>query len=255
MTTAPVPPALISGPAAARRPGSWRRLAPGISGCAYVLAWVAGLAAWPVNLALNATPAQASAAFRLHPAEAVTQLVLVEGLAAILLAVVLAAVIRAKLPIGPGPRNGRPGAAAPAIAAPAIAAPAIVAPAIVAVAIVAVATSLAQCGVGLAAVSAAVHHQTSSSGELAALLNRLDGVKMLALAAIAAWLAAATAFRRWLRALSALLAAALVLSGYTYLTLANSLAWSAFLSGTLLLAWVASVGIWLTRPGRAQDAA
>jgi hypothetical protein len=147
-----------------------------------------------------------------------------------LLGVILAGVIRTGL-LRPGTRNSRLGAAA--------------------LAIVAVATSLAQCGVGLAATSAAVHHQTSTCGELAALLNRLDGVKMLALAAIAAWLATSAAVRRWLRILSGLLAAALALSGCAYLALANSLGWSAFVSGPLLLAWVASTGIWLTRPRNA----
>jgi hypothetical protein len=254
MTTAPVPPTLISGPDPARGPGAWRRLAPGISGCAYVLAWVAGLAAWPVNLALNATSAQVSAAFRLHPAEAVTQLVLVEGLAAILLAVVLVGMIRAGLLTGPGARNARRGAAthsAATIGAATLSAATVGAAAL---AIVAVGASLAQCGVGLAATWAAVHHQTSSCGELTALLNRLDGVKQLALAAIAAWLAAASALRRWLRILSVLVAAALAVSGCAFLALANSLGWSAFLSGPLLLAWVASTGIWLSRPRRPQGA-
>ena len=89
-------------------------------------------------------------------------------------------------------------------------------------------------------------------------MNRLDGVKMLALASIAAYLSARRTWDRrpptWLRAAAALAAAALAVSGLDYLLLANSLAWTVYISGPLLLAWIAATGIWLTRSSPAGGA-
>ena len=56
------------------------RTCPASAGLAYVVAWVAGLAIWPVNLALNATAGQVAASYRAHPAQAVVQYLLIEGL-------------------------------------------------------------------------------------------------------------------------------------------------------------------------------
>ena len=44
-------------------------------------------------------------------------------------------------------------------------------------------------------------------------------------------------------AMALLLALALIASGYAYLTLTNPLAWTAFISGLLLLLWVTGAGI------------
>jgi hypothetical protein len=53
-----------------------------------------------------------------------------------------------------------------------------------------------------------------------------------------------------------LLAVAITASGYAYLTLSNELAWIAYISGPVLLFWVAGTGIWLTvRSRRAPDTA
>jgi hypothetical protein len=59
---------------------------------------------------------------------------------------------------------------------------------------------------------------------------------------------------RWLRVTALLLAAALAVSGYGYLTLTNALAWTAFVSGVLLLLWVTGTGIALTVRRRALPA-
>jgi hypothetical protein len=244
MTTTSVP----AQPAVAARPGPRRprRYLPAAAGAAYLVAWAAGLAAWPSNLALNATSAQATAAYAAHPAGAVVQYLLVEGLAGLLLAVVLA---RALLPLA---RRGRAGARPAAGLAGA-----------------AVVISLAQCVLGLVLVAAATSGDVARAGGLSALENRLDGVKMLALAAVAAYLAvtragtragtratagqamtlagaAARQRPRWLRATALLAAIALAASAVAYLTLANPLAWTAYLSGPLLLAWIAATGAWLT---------
>ena len=73
-------------------------------------------------------------------------------------------------------------------------------------------------------IAAAGHHDTARAGGLSDLVNRLDGVKMLALAAVAAHLAVRVTWGRrpphWLRAAAGLTAAALAMSGLDYLTLA-----------------------------------
>ena len=212
-----------------RQAAGWRGRVSAWAGVAYLVAWVAGLAAWPANLALNATGAQVAAAHRTHVAAATTQYLMVEGLAGLLLGVVLASWLL-----------GRRRAAAVAGRRTAIG-----------LSVVAVITSLAQCGLGLAVIAAARQHQVASSGDLFALVNRLDGVKMLALAGVAACFVAtrspAARPPRWLAVTAVAMAVALVASGVTYVVLANPLAWTAFVSGPLLLIWVAGTGIWLTR--------
>ena len=115
----------------------------------------------------------------------------------------------------------------------------------------AVAVSLLQAVVGMFLIAAATHHDIARAGGLSNLVNRLDGAKMLALAAVAVYLSARGTWDRrlpnWLRALAAAAAAALAVSGVDYLLLANSVAWTVYISGPLLLAWLAATGIWLTR--------
>jgi hypothetical protein len=73
---------------------------------------------------------------------------------------------------------------------------------------------------------------------------------MLALAGAAVCLATlggpGQALPRWLRATAVPLAVALFASGYTYLALSQALAWTAYVSGTLLLIWVTGLGTALT---------
>jgi hypothetical protein len=202
----------------------WRAYLPGAAGLAYVLAWAAGLGAWPVNLALNATAGQTAASYRAHPAGAIVQYLLVEGLAGVLLGIVLACVLRAV--------RDRVGVRATGPAA---------------LSAIVVIASLSQCVIGLFAVAAATSGNAAACGSLSDLVNLLDGVKMLALAAAAAWLAlCGPTLPRWLRALAAPLGLALIASGYAYLSLSNALAWTAYVSGPLLLLWVAGAGIALT---------
>ncbi|HXT91166.1 MAG TPA: hypothetical protein VN714_18090 [Trebonia sp.] len=207
---------------------TWQARLPGIVGVAYVVTWVVGLTVWPVNLALNATAAQVAASHRAHPAAASVQYLLIEGLAALLFGTVLAYLLRTN-------RDRVSGH--------------IVGPAVLSA--VAVLTSLAQCVIGLLVTAAATGGHGASSGPLFEALNRLDGVKMLALAAAATWLAATRpVIPRWLRGVTVLLALSLIASGYAYLTLSNALGWTAFVSGPLLLAWVASAGIAVTVAAR-----
>ena len=136
-----------------------RTYPPAAAGVAYLAAWAAGLAVWPVNLALNATAAQVAASYRANPAAAAAQYLLTEGLAGVLLGVVPARVL---LPHVRG-RMARPAGAA-------------------ALGTIAVATSLAQCVIGLLLTAAATRNDIAGCGELSALVTRLDGVKMLAIA-------------------------------------------------------------------------
>jgi hypothetical protein len=254
-TSAPHQPAVAARSGPRRR----RRYLPAAAGAAYLAAWAAGLAAWPSNLALNATNTQVTAAYRAHPAGAVAQYLLAEGLAGLLLAVVLGCAL---LPLAQRRLASRPGARPAA-----------------GIAAAAVVISLVQCGLGLVLVAAATSGDVARAGGLAALENRLDGVKMLALAGVAAYLAvtrtrtrtaagapagamtgaparaaagapasAAAARPRpgWLRVIALLAAVALASSAVAYLFLANALAWTVYLSGPLLLLWVAATGTWLT---------
>ena len=225
MTIAPTPRHTSSAPATS----TGRARLPGAVGIAYVVTWVVGLAVWPVNLALNATAAQVAASHRAHPAEATVQYLLIEGLAALLFGFVLACVLRAN-------RDRR---SSRQIAGPAV------------LSAVAVIASLTQCVLGLLVTAAATGGHVATSGSLFELLNRLDGVKMLALAVAIAWLAATRpALPRWLRRAAVPVALALITSGCAYVTLTNGLAWTAFVSGPLLLLWVASAGIALTVAAR-----
>jgi hypothetical protein len=220
------------GSAGSPAPSGWRLLGPAAAGIGYLAAWAAGLAAWPVNLALNATDAQVAAAYRAHPASAVAQYLLAEGLAGLLLGVVLAAALISA-------RAGRSVLGRLAAAAAAAA----------------VVISLLQAAIGMFLVAAATHLEIARAGQLSDLVTRIDGVKMLALAGVAAYLAARGAADRrspnWLRITAGLAAAALAVSGLDYLLLASALAWTVYLSGPLLLLWISGTGIWLTlsRPG------
>lgn len=218
-----------AGPSSAGNPSwrRWPRRLPAWAGIGYVAVWAAGLAAWPTNLALNATNGQVAAAYRAHPAGATSQYLLSEGVAALMLGVVLAAALissrdRGRAPLWPA-----------------------------ATAAAAVAISLLQTVIGMFLITAATHHDIARAGGLSDLVNRLDGVKMLALAAVAAYLAARSTWDRrppnWLRAIAALAAVTLAVSGVDYVLLANSLGWTVYISGPLLLAWIAATGIWLTR--------
>jgi hypothetical protein len=234
MTTAPVPPTRAdaagevrqaSQSAAKLKPGrGWRTYLPAIAGFCYLAAWVTGLAEWPANLAVNATGVQVAASYEPHVAQAVVQFLLVEGLAGILLGTVLGYAVL-------GPYHGRlvvrhKGAAL--------------------LAAIAVVVSITQCVIGMLLVAAASRHDTALSADLFALVNRLDGVKMLALAGSAAWLVSGRQIPGWLGMTGLLLALAITVSGLAYLTLSDALAWTAYISGPLLLLWVTAMGSWFT---------
>jgi hypothetical protein len=210
--------------------------APAVAGIAYTTAWVLGLAVWPSNLDVAATNVKVLATYSAHQAAAMTQYLLVEGLAAIALAVVVTALGRAAR----RRQADRLGLAA------------------VVAGLSASALSLAQCALGLLlAGSVAPDGETDRAGRLFDLINRMDGVKMFALAAMAVagvGLARRAVLPRWLGYTAAFLTVALIASGAGYLLLNTTLAQAAFVSLPLLLVWVTGAGValaWTSRSGEA----
>ena len=78
-------------------------------------------------------------------------------------------------------------------------------------------------------------HAAGRSGGLWEAINRLDGVKMFALAVLASAAVALTAptgpLPRWLRYASLALAASITVSGVAYLFLIQDLSWAAYVAG------------------------
>jgi hypothetical protein len=208
--------------------------APAVAGVAYTTAWVVGLAVWPSNLDVAATDAKVLATYSAHQRAAMAQYVLIEGLAAIALAIVVIALGRAARRRG-AMRLGQAAMVAGLTAA---------------------AVSLAQCVLGLVlAGSVAPDGKTHEAGRLFDMINRLDGVKMLALAAMAVagiGLARRAVLPRWLGYTAAVLTVALIASGAGYLLLNTTLAQAVFVSGPLLLVWVTGTGLALAREEYAQ---
>jgi hypothetical protein len=197
------------------------------AGVGYVLAWLVGLAVWPANLSLTASDLRVQRANSAHAGQAVAQYLLVEGLAGVLLGVVLAGVATVRVPGRPAHYDRW----------------------IVIIGGAAVVVSIAHCVLGLLLVRDAVRGDVSASGDLFRLTNRLDGGKMWLLAGVSAYASAdhhPAGWPAWLRGVGAALALALLASGAAYLFTAPSIEWSAYVSGPLLLVWVAAGGVLLT---------
>jgi hypothetical protein len=100
-------------------------------------------------------------------------------------------------------------------------------------------------------------HATGQAGTLFEAVNRLDGVKMFALAVLALAGAAlagkagvagkAALLPRWLRYAGGALAATITVSGIGYLLLIGTLAPMAYVAGVLLLVFVTGTGVALGR--------
>ena len=190
----------------------------GITGIAYTLSWIAGLAVAAPSPKLTASGAQIAAAFAGHQTAVAVQFALTEGLPAAGLAIIAVALARAAR------RSGAAAAARAALLAGAAAA----------------LISLLQFVLG------AVLAGTASPGTAHLLydaVNRLDGVKMLALAVLALAGAASRVLPRWLRYTGIALAIAITASGIAYLLLLQGLAILAIPSGVLLLVFITGTGI------------
>ena len=201
---------------------------------AYISAWLVGLAIWPGSPGVNANATHVADTYAAHHGLAIVQYLLVEGVAGMALG---AMVLLIGLGLG-ATGNRRAGT-------------------IVLVSGLAATTiSLAQAVLGAAMAAGAAHSAgTQSTADVFDLLNRMDGVKMLLLAAMVASVVNASRRPRllpgWLHAVGWALIAALVTSGVGYLLLSGPLAMVAALSLALLLVWVpaAAVTFSRTRPG------
>jgi len=199
-----------------------RIAAPAVLGVAYAVIWIVGLSVFPVDLPLDAPASTIVRAYVENAIPGTVQYLLAEGVAGVLLGAVLLAFARTR-------RDD--GMRLPSLAATA--------------GVIAVAISLAQCAVGLTMIALAPRGVDGPAPALFDLVNGADGVKMLALALVAASLALAPsdALPVLLRVLGAALALALVASAIPYLLLWGALQGAAYVSGPLLLLWVAGLGI------------
>jgi hypothetical protein len=206
--------------------GRWFRSLPALAGISYAITWVAGLAAWPSNLAIDASKKEIVSVYAAHRSEATAQYLLVEGLAGLLLGIVLFYCSRH---LG---RSDRSWSSRAAIAGGVV-----------------VAISLLQCLLGLFLNSSASKGYQGESGDLYQAINRLDGAKQLVLSAFVVMfgvlLRPTSNYPLWLRRTTVILGVALVASGLANLLLWNLLASTAFASLPVLILWVAGTGIWL----------
>ena len=202
----------------------------GVTGIAFTLSWIAGLSVAAPSPSLTASGAEIVAALAGHGTAVATQFALTEGLPAIGLAVVSVALARAAR------RSGAAAAARFALGA----------------GVAAALISLVQfvLGLVLAGMSA-----PGTAGMLYEAVNRLDGVKMFALAILGLAAAASGVLPRWLRYTGIALAVAMVASGVPYVLLLQGGAVLAYVSGPLLLLFITGTGIALgtsaSKPSRA----
>ena len=204
------------GPDAGRRR---RRLTvPVVAGLGFSLSWIAGLAVPAPSPRFGAPGAEVVAALAGHGPIVTTQFALTEGLPAVGIAVISVALAKAARRSG-ATRTGR-FALVSGLAAAII--------------------SAIQFGLGVALTA------TSAPGPahlLYASVDRLDGVKMLALAVLGAAAATMTVLPRWLRYTGIALAVAITCSGLVYLLLVASLTAAAGPALVLLLAFMTGCGI------------
>jgi hypothetical protein len=203
-----------------RRDLGHRRLltVTGVTGIAYTLSWIAGLAVAAPSPRLTASGASITAALAGHQAAVVAQFALTEGLPAVGLAVISIALARAAR------RSGAAGHAR----------------IIVIAGLAAALISLVQFVLGTALAAAA---SPAAAHLLYESVNRLDGVKMLALAVLGLAGATSGVLPRWLRYTGITLAIAITCSAVAYLLLLPGLAGLAYVSGPLLLLFVTGTGV------------
>jgi hypothetical protein len=192
----------------------------GVAGIGYTLSWIAGLSVSAPSPKLTASGAEIAAAIAGHGTAVTAQFAPHRGLPAAGLAIVSIAMARAAR------RSGAAAAARVAFIAGGAAA----------------VISLLQFVLG------AVLAGTTTPGTAHLLydgVNRLDGVKMLALAILGLAGAASGTLPRWLRYAGIALAIAIAASSVAYLLLLQGLAVLAVPAGVLLLVFITGTGITL----------
>lgn len=193
-----------------------------IIGAVYVLCWIIGLSSGAPSLGLDASGADITTAFAEHADPAALQYVFVEVLAglAYIGLIVATALFLSKHKVA---QNALKPFLLCGVAAGFL--------------------SVVMGILGVFLVSHAAIAGTEQAKSLFDEINRIDGPKMFLLSLAAASLAGLNyAWPKWFRILSYVLAAALLFSGVAYGLLLRSFAWSAYISGILLLVWAVSVG-------------
>jgi len=211
------------------------RSVPVLAGIGYTLAWIISLSVGAPNPTVAARGSQVVAAFAGHSGPAMAMFVLAEGVAAAASAIVLISVARA------GRRSGARLAGLTGAG----------------FGVAAAVVSWTELALGAWLVYGPVaSRRTAAAGTAYQMLTRLDGAKMFLLAAMAVALSAVAltsqALPRWLAPLGFFLAASLAVSGLGYALLAPGLASAVYVSGILLLAFVAGTGVTLRFPPRTQ---
>ena len=221
-----------------------RRRIPLVAGIGFTVSWVTGLALPVPILDVTAPAAEIISRYGPHLTAVQVQFALTEGLPALGLAVVgwaLALVVRRSGSVA-GARTGR-------------------ARVIAAAGTVAAVISVTQYALGVILAGSAIPGDAAGeSSSLWQAINRLDGVKMFALAVLAG--ATVTLARprgsrgsggvlpHWLQYASVALAVTITVSGVAYLFLIQALSPAAYVAGVALLAWVTGVGVSLGRARR-----
>jgi hypothetical protein len=194
---------------------------PAVTGIAFTLSWIIGLAIPAPNPRLDASGTTILAALAGHGGHFAASYALTAGLPAFGLAVISAYLARQT-------RHPRWALGAGAFAA-------VVSP--------------TRFALGIAVARATT---PATAHLLYEALNRVDGVKMFAIAALALMAGAAAALSRWLRWLGAALGITIIASGVAYLFLLDSVSWLAYVAGVLLLIFIPAAGIVLGRACREQ---
>jgi hypothetical protein len=198
------------------------RAVPVLTGIGFAVSWIAGLSVPAPSPAINATGATIVSAHAGHTTALSIQYALTEGLPAAGLAVI--AVLLARNARRPG------GTAARLLRIAGITAALI---------------SVAELIIGLILDTATA---PTTAHVLFATLNRMDGVKMLTLAAVGVAAACAGGLPRWLGVTGIALAVAITVSGVAFLLLARNANTFAAPALILLIVFVAGSGIALGRP-------
>jgi hypothetical protein len=197
----------------------------------YAVAWIAGLTVFASSTQVSTNGVQVVRALAGHQFAAGLQYALTEGVTALCLIAVIWAVTG----------NTQPGRARPTIRLAAVAATVV---------------SLAECGLGLwLSTGLSRPGEASLAGAVNDAITRLDGLKMVLLALVAAAVAVAIRDRtlplpRWLSPLAAVLAVAIAVSGVGYLALSDAAASAAWVSLPLLIVFITASGLATARVRR-----
>ncbi len=228
-------PTAAEGATRARSRGARSRGAlsvPALAGVGYAVAWIVSQLTGAPNPSIAAPGTQLVASFAGHAGSTLAMFVLAEGVASIALILVVVSVARAARQ--PGTRRAARSAAMAAAG----------------FGIASAVTSLTELGIGVWLFGTVLpQRRTATFGTAYHALERLDGAKMLVLAAMAVALSAvaisAPILPRWLAPIGFLLGAGLVVSGLGWVLLAPGLGNSVYVSGVLLVLFVTATGVTL----------